>query len=533
MKPFDRRRSAAQDLSKASAFRLGPLAVDPTLRRLSTGAEALVIQPRVMRVLVALAEVEGAVLSRDDLIDRCWDGTIVGDNAINRVISQLRRALETLTGEAVRLETITKVGFRLVWEEGAPAEAAPALTPGAEPGAVPALAVPPPPAFASPPPPAGLSRRRLALGAGALGLLAAAGGWALLGKRPHRADPQAVALSDKAELLLKSGLPGSVMQAKKMLEDAVRIDPGYATAWGRLAGIYRHALQNFGEGEKRSYPALVRSAATRALALDPSQPDARLALALLTPWRGNWAAAEAALTEIQREFPNHWYANGQLSLLLLDVGRPAAALEFRRRLIAADPEIPHGWAFLALNLLLAGLIQDADAALDEAARKWPRHPFLWSVRRTVLLETERPLEAAAFARDVRYQPEGIPPSVLSRLEAEAEAAASDDPALRRRTAEGMVASVEVPVQFGTLVPLLALLGADDLALGALAAYLFGGAFAGRDWPAPLPHEHRQTALLFFPSLRPLAGEAAYAALTERTGLAAYWKTPGHAPERLG
>lgn len=530
MKPFDRHRSAAQDLSKAVAFRLGPLAVDPALRRLSRAGEAIIIQPRVMRVLVALAEVEGAVLSRDDLIARCWDGTIVGDNAINRVISQLRRALETLTDDAVRLETITKVGFRLVWTEGSLALGRPASGSVADALPLPAETRP----SSAPPVPvrAGVSRRQLALGAGALGLSVAAGGLAFFASRGHRADPEAVIRADKAELLLKSGLPGSVNQATTLLEEAVRIDPDYATAWGRLAGMYRHALQQFGEGEKRSYPALVRSAAARALALDPVQPDARLALALLTPWRTNWDAAETALTQIQREVPDHWYANAQISLLLLDLGRPNAALKFRRRLIALDPEIPHAHAFLALNLIIAGRIQEADAALDHAAERWPRQPFLWSVRRTVLLESERPLEAAAFVRDVRYQPEGVTPLIVRQLADDAEAIAGDNSARRRRTAEERVAQAEVPVQLATIAPVLARLGAQDLALDAVAAFLFGGRFAGRDWPVPLPYEHRPTALLFYPSIRALASTTSYRSLIERTGLAAHWRNPGHAPERL-
>lgn len=66
-----------------------------------------------MRVLVALGENPGCVLSRDRLLEDCWDGQIVTDNAVTRVISILRRAFSDLAGEAVRIETIAKVGFRL------------------------------------------------------------------------------------------------------------------------------------------------------------------------------------------------------------------------------------------------------------------------------------------------------------------------------------------------------------------------------------------------------------------------------------
>ena len=107
-------RAASQDLSKAECFVLGRLKVDPPTRRIGDGARNELLEPRVMRVLVALASAKGKVLSRDDLIELCWDGQIVGDNAINRVISRLRQAISDLSDNAVRIETITKVGFRLI-----------------------------------------------------------------------------------------------------------------------------------------------------------------------------------------------------------------------------------------------------------------------------------------------------------------------------------------------------------------------------------------------------------------------------------
>lgn len=109
-------RHAAHDLSRANGFALGPLDVDPPSRRVSAGARSEKLEPRVMRVLVSLGTASGRVLSREDLIELCWDGLIVGDNAINQVISRLRHVLDDLSGGAVRLETITKVGFRLVYE---------------------------------------------------------------------------------------------------------------------------------------------------------------------------------------------------------------------------------------------------------------------------------------------------------------------------------------------------------------------------------------------------------------------------------
>lgn len=97
---------------------VGPLTIEPALRRMSDGTgRSRKIEPLVMQVLLALVSADGATLSRDDLITACWEGRIVSDDAVNRVMSRLRRIFADLAGEAVMLETVAKVGYRLVVDE--------------------------------------------------------------------------------------------------------------------------------------------------------------------------------------------------------------------------------------------------------------------------------------------------------------------------------------------------------------------------------------------------------------------------------
>ena len=102
-------------LANTPALSLGDLHVEPSLRRVANadGREEIV-EPRVMQVLVALIQADGRILARDELLTRCWHGVVVGDDAINRVIGRLRRLADGIGGGAFKLETITKVGFRLV-----------------------------------------------------------------------------------------------------------------------------------------------------------------------------------------------------------------------------------------------------------------------------------------------------------------------------------------------------------------------------------------------------------------------------------
>lgn len=106
---------APPPLAHLAPFPLGGLTVEPAIRRVTAANRRMVtLEPLVMQVLVALAGANGEPLSRDDLVSACWGRRIVGDDAINRVISHLRRDLVTIGDESVRIETISKVGYRLV-----------------------------------------------------------------------------------------------------------------------------------------------------------------------------------------------------------------------------------------------------------------------------------------------------------------------------------------------------------------------------------------------------------------------------------
>ena len=100
------------DLAHAPDFALDGLEVRPAkLEVVATGGRRQVLEPRIMQVLVALARQQGEVVSRDDLIRACWGGRIVGEDAINRCISRLRRLARDFGG--FELQTLARVGYRL------------------------------------------------------------------------------------------------------------------------------------------------------------------------------------------------------------------------------------------------------------------------------------------------------------------------------------------------------------------------------------------------------------------------------------
>ena len=100
------------DLAREPAFQLSAIHIRPATREV-VGLSGLreVLEPRVMQVLVALARRRGEVVSRDELIDTCWRGRIVGDDAVSRCVAALRRLAALCGGLAI--ETIPRVGYRL------------------------------------------------------------------------------------------------------------------------------------------------------------------------------------------------------------------------------------------------------------------------------------------------------------------------------------------------------------------------------------------------------------------------------------
>ena len=99
------------DLAQETRFALGALEVRPPTREVVIGGQSQVLEPRIMQVLVVLARRPGEVVSRDELVERCWKGRSVGDDAIARCIAAIRRLAETHGGFSV--ETVARVGYRL------------------------------------------------------------------------------------------------------------------------------------------------------------------------------------------------------------------------------------------------------------------------------------------------------------------------------------------------------------------------------------------------------------------------------------
>jgi len=95
-------------------FRLGVSIVRPQRRIVERGGESFHIKPKSMSVLERLAAADGEPVSRNELFDTVWPGGEVSDDTLTKCIVELRKALGDSARESQVIETIPKLGFRLV-----------------------------------------------------------------------------------------------------------------------------------------------------------------------------------------------------------------------------------------------------------------------------------------------------------------------------------------------------------------------------------------------------------------------------------
>jgi DNA-binding winged helix-turn-helix (wHTH) protein/tetratricopeptide (TPR) repeat protein len=508
------------NLAHVAPFRLGEMEVHPATRQLIRDGTSETLEPRVMQVLVALAQADGAVVTRDELTDLCWEGRIVSENAINRVISRIRQVAAEFAPGSFQLETITKVGYRIVAPNSPAADVPQPPRAGAAPGV-------PNQAEGS-----RTGRRRfIAVGVGAA-LLAGGGGFLILQRRGrHEPSPEAQELFRLGSVAQRQGNPDQVRQAVSFFEQAVAADPLYAEAWGALALSYRHILEGFAGSEQQSLPERIRSAARRAIALDPDNADGQLALAIIEPYYRKWARMERELRRIVDRHPDHWFVQAQLALLLQDVGRFNEGLLHSQRVLEIEPFVPVAYAYRIRGLSCAGRIQEADAVSRKALERWPSHPFIWNVRFNMLLFSNRAGSAAAFASDPEHQPEALGPKAVAMRLTLARAVEERRPAdveasikAYRELALADVQSIPIAAAF------FALLGRPDLTFATLERYFFGTGSFGPAIPPPGRYERRYAIVFFAPPIGLLRDDPRYRSLVERTGLTAYWRETGTRPE---
>jgi DNA-binding winged helix-turn-helix (wHTH) protein/tetratricopeptide (TPR) repeat protein len=121
-----------------AGLEFGPFLLDPARRVLWRRGELVPLPPKALDVLAALAEQQGDVVTKDELMRRVWPDTFVEEANLSVQVALLRRTLGHMDDGRSYVETVARRGYRFaapVRRQGPPTLAVlpfRALTPGPE-----------------------------------------------------------------------------------------------------------------------------------------------------------------------------------------------------------------------------------------------------------------------------------------------------------------------------------------------------------------------------------------------------------------
>src|SRR5215469_823543 len=111
---FARLGKIAKRMELHAMLRIGEWRVQPASSEISCKEEIVRLEVRGMRLLLCLAEHAGEVVSIDDLITNVWAGVNVSQDSVYQAITSLRRVLGDDFKQPAYIETVPRLGYRLV-----------------------------------------------------------------------------------------------------------------------------------------------------------------------------------------------------------------------------------------------------------------------------------------------------------------------------------------------------------------------------------------------------------------------------------
>lgn len=500
------------ELARRPDFALGTATVSPSRRVISGPGGTREIEPRVMQVLVVLAEAAGLVVTRRTLFERCWGTSDVGDDSLNRAVAAVRKLGADIAGDSFAVETIPRTGYRLT----------------AEPSDDAAHGVAPSKAAST----KGYSRRRAIAAAAAASVVAVAGGSLWLTRRRE---------TERVDRLVQQGVEqieygdGS-LEAAKFLRQAVQIDPDDSKALGLLAFALAANSDAVGDWKTMTIVNEAERAANRALAIDPGEVNARLALTHLGRTSLDMASTEDRLRELLGQAPQNIFVMRQLWNLLQSGGRSRDALALVQRALGARPLAASNNFPLGQLQWIIGRPAEADRILERAIQYWPNHRYVRFARFILLAFTGRAPAAMAMLDSPGTAPQGFSPQAVSLWRDSLAALSDPSPAMTATARSKIVAAVERDPRLARHVVLpLAALGEVDAAFDIANKLLIfdppaAAKPSGRSQPTSLAW--RFTPWLFTPPAASMRADPRFLRLCEGTGLSAYWRKRNITPDYL-
>lgn len=495
------------DLANRSDFSVGPLRISPARRSLEGPGGSATVEPIVMKVLLMLFDARGSVVTRDDLFATAWGGVFVGDDSLNRAIARARKTLSESVPGSFEIETIPRTGYRLVGEAvgvGDEAERGEGNV--------------------------GKMSRRTAVGAAAGVLLAGGAGFGLWSIRS--ANDRFDALVARGEQELDYGDGGSAPVSD--LRQAVAIRPRDARAQGLLA--FALTANNTYNVSDAGHVDEIQQAANASLRVDPSDPDARLALIDLQLTL-DMAETEDRLRAVLASAPANIYAMRRLWSLLQCAGRSRDALALVQRAIGIKPLAASNNYPLAQLLWIVGRTAEADRVIDRAMEFWPDHQYVRFARFTIFAFTGRPRAALAMLDSEGTRPQNFFPASVALWRASLPVIDNPSPANIAKARDALLDDAKRDPRLSSQAVLtLATLGEVDAAFEVANNLLVFSAPGSSGTAESRPDKRasssawRFTPWLFTPPVAALRKDPRFDALADGIGLTEYWQRRGIDPD---
>src|SRR5262245_42902136 len=95
-------------------YLVGELEVDPVRLRLRREGEELALRQKSFQVLMYLLEHRARLVTKEELLQRIWEGAAVTDDALVQIIVELRKVFGDDPRHPRFIRTVPKAGYQLI-----------------------------------------------------------------------------------------------------------------------------------------------------------------------------------------------------------------------------------------------------------------------------------------------------------------------------------------------------------------------------------------------------------------------------------
>ncbi len=278
-------------------------------------------------------------------------------------------------------------------------------------------------------------------------------------------NPDAYALYLRATDVFNRRDSGEFLNAIKLLQESVALDPNFARAYSKLGALHALTPEYLGTDITAGVTA-AQASARRALALQPQLAEPHAVIAVTREQNNRYSAARAEFEQALAIEPDDLLSNLWYAIHLGLTGYESAKMTRLERVLALDPLLPNALNHLGRGLEWRGDLESARRALERAKELGAANTDVFQA--FVSLGQGRMAQARAeLERTVDTLGAGLPSGTSATIAAGI--LEDREPRVRALAHVRKLVSEPATANSGILAWALILLGAPDDALAMIAA----------------------------------------------------------------